>query len=199
MNTIVMAVRMRARSLARSINDAYNLTIPDAEAFLSAHNGPVTFNKTGTSCESANGATCWGKTFGNRIDIYTNAYSENEIGELVPRFIDNHKFPLHELGHTFESSVNSVLGPNYIRNTLTNDPIIRNTDPGDLNGFAGRYPGWRQSPENTAGELFADMTIGFDYNQWATYPTGTLTAMGAARSNFMQTYMPIWAALRIAH
>jgi hypothetical protein len=45
-------------------------------------------------------------------------------------------------------------------------------------------------------EEFADMFLGWNYNQWEPGPDG-LSRLGQARSNFMDRYTASWIALVI--
>jgi hypothetical protein len=63
-------------------------------------------------------------------------------------------------------------------------------------GFAGILYGWQQSPENTTGEEFADMFLGWTYNEWAP-ETDDFYLQGQARAAFMDRHMARWIALVI--
>ena len=64
-------------------------------------------------------------------------------------------------------------------------------------GFAGRLYGWQQSPEATTGEEFADMFLGWNYNQWAPSIDRGFYTVGQARANFMDRHMAPLIALVI--
>lgn len=64
-------------------------------------------------------------------------------------------------------------------------------------GFADTRWGWQQSQEaNRTGEEFADMFLGWNYNQWDPI-TDEDFYIGQARANFMNRYMPSWIAMVI--
>ena len=73
---------------------------------------------------------------------------------------------VHELFHAFENAMQVTLedGTKYkqARSTL---PSRFSRD-----GLAGPYKYWQQSPENTPGEIYADMGVGWIFNQWNTNP-----------------------------
>lgn len=147
--------------------------------FIGVYGGTVTFQKTGQSCAEAFGNdtyTCYGSSHGNTINIYTNA--EGHI-------VDNPRFLIHELGHSFERAVGDSIPSNAI--------IESSDDINNRGGFAGDFPGWQQSTDDSAGEIFADMFIGWVYNQWEVDPfTGALTNDAELKANFMTTNMSIW-------
>ena len=64
-------------------------------------------------------------------------------------------------------------------------------------GFAGLLYGWQQSPEATTGEEFADMFLGWNYNQWAKKDDEDYYDDGQARANFMDRHMAPLIALVI--
>jgi hypothetical protein len=64
-----------------------------------------------------------------------------------------------------------------------------------LGGFAGERFGWQQSADESAGEEFADMFLGWTYNQWQREADGRMTVEGRMRSAFMSEHMPYWASI----
>ena len=86
-----------------------------------------------------------------------------------------------------------------MRDTLGEDENIprRGDDPRNQSyGFAGTFAGWQQSDESTTGEEFADMFLGWNYNQWAPIEDEYYN-IGQARSDFMERNMAPWIALVI--
>lgn len=64
-------------------------------------------------------------------------------------------------------------------------------------GFAGgNFSEWQKSRSGASGEEFADMGIGWTYNQWDSNTKG-LTRAGQARADFMNVNMAIWLTERI--
>ena len=51
---------------------------------------------------------------------------------------------------------------------------------------------WQQTDDPSAGEEFADMFIGWVYNQWEASINGGWSLAGQARASFMDEYMPPW-------
>ena len=115
----------------------------------------------------------------------------------------------HEMGHYFEARVNDILGVNSVRNTLgkyANEDLplnIRIPRRGGDNdevkyGFADTTYIWQFSDLATTGEEYADMFLGWNYNQWEMRDDNSgFTDLGQARSSFMERYMAPWIALVI--
>lgn len=59
-------------------------------------------------------------------------------------------------------------------------------------GFAGGFDQWQfgNSPGSENSEVFADMFIGWVYNQWEVGIDGNLTDLGSQREVFMNNEMP---------
>jgi hypothetical protein len=158
-------------------------------AFLLVYEGPVTFVRKSFECEEG----CFGRTITTReIWVYQNAV------------VNDVRFIVHELGHAFEDALEEIVGDKPPRNRL--DEIQRENpdfpnridnavpDDDDPNfGFAGPFPGWQQSRDESAGEEFADMYIGWTYNTWAS------NLAGWKRANFMSSYMPLWVEMAQNH
>ena len=92
------------------------------------------------------------------------------------------------------------MGDNYVRNQLGKDPDIPRrglNNHEESYGFAGTRWGWQQSPEATTGEEFADMFLGWNYNEWENDPDSRHYVVGQARSNFMNRHTAFWIALVI--
>ncbi|HIP69823.1 MAG TPA: hypothetical protein EYH05_00325 [Anaerolineae bacterium] len=163
------------------------------EAFLYFYGSPVPFYKTGTK----NG-TAYGKY--DRIGAPVNragikVYTAANISSPTAGY----RWATHELGHFFEARVNGIMGNSYVRNKLGDDADItrRGLDNDERSyDFAGTRYGWQQSPAATTGEEFADMFLGWNYNQWETEGNG-LSQLGQARADFMGRYMASWIALVI--
>ena len=163
-----------------------------SETFLALYNGQITFHKTGTDgCPTK---VCYGEWAGNnRINVYTDIYEKDAQGNLtnnskIPKEWAGARWAVHELGHGFEAKVNNVLGAYHVRNNLPENVANRE-------GFAGDYPGWQQSTcsINCNGEIFADMFVGWVYQQWKKNPgTGMLTDAAQAKADHMTTNMSVW-------
>ena len=65
-------------------------------------------------------------------------------------------------------------------------------------GFAGGRWEWQRSSSGLASEEFADMYLGWVYNQWETN-AGVMTESGSMRSDFMNGAMPFAIDLAIGH
>ena len=75
--------------------------------------------------------------------------------------------------------------------TVNSDFPRRDPDNVWRRGYAGLYFGWQQTRVRTAGEEFADMFLGWAYNQWEASPAG------ATRSGWMNANMPRWISLAV--
>jgi hypothetical protein len=60
-------------------------------------------------------------------------------------------------------------------------------------GLEGPLWTWQQSDQNTALEIFADMFLGWVYDEWAGFDTQGYE-VGVDRQNFMNLFMPHWIA-----
>ncbi len=208
--TIEQAVQGVGNALARAHNsfamrafrigaiDSYQ-SLTARDAFLAVYGGRVRFHRPGISCEVALERQCFGSSAGRTITVYTNADGATA---------GNHHFIVHELGHSFESRVNALLGNSYVRNRLGGSPDIARRDldvrDGPNNGFAGPLWGWQQSGSATTGEEFADMFMGWTYNRWQLNLNTRLlrydlTGQGSARSAFMNANMPSWVNLVVTN
>ncbi len=139
--------------------------------------GAVTFNLNSGNCD---GGTCWARADRPRgtVQVYIQNVTNGVYTALNAA---------HELGHTFDwragyqprsdLSAEWNANPNFPRR----DPTNR-----ELRGYAGRRFTWQQSNELTASEEFADMFLGWAYNQWGPGDAGR------ARSLWMTTNMAGW-------
>jgi RHS repeat-associated protein len=120
----------------------------------------------------------WAYTISSReIWIYANA-SESDVAE-------NRRFIVHEVGHAFENALLGTLGAKKGRDELPGELVNRE------GGFAGGFTVWQWSKEETAGEIFADMFIGWVYNRWETIGT-ELAPLGQQRADYMHANMGGW-------
>ncbi len=172
-----------------------------SEAFLAYYGKPALFYKTGDL------KTYYGEYIGLNADNLPtpriNVYKYNldgTVGYYFDRPNFGYRWATHELGHYFEARINGILGTNYVRDdVLGKDTTItrRGLDNDTRSyGFAYFRYGWQQSPQSTTGEEFADMFLGWNYNQWAP-STDRDYLVGQARSNFMDRHMAPWIALVI--
>ena len=97
---------------------------------------------------------------------------------------------VHELGHALDQRGGRRARADLQAEWATNSGFPRRTT-GEFGGFAGPYLGWQQTQVATAGEEFADMFLGWAYNQWETSPAG------ATRSGWMNANMPRWISLAV--
>jgi RHS repeat-associated protein len=154
-------------------------------AFLLVYGGPVHFVRKSFECAEG----CFGRSISTQeIWVYQNAVVRDE------------RFIVHELGHGFENALGAITGSKPPRATLAR---IQSSDPNFPNrfvtgqeppyGFAGPFPGWQQSRDESAGEEFADMYIGWTYNTWHQ------GSAGRQRASFMSTNMPLWVDMTLTH
>ncbi len=64
-------------------------------------------------------------------------------------------------------------------------------DPNGTWGFAGRRWGMQRSDQGRASEEFADMYVGWVYNEWEPGRDGWSEA-GQMRADFMNSNMSMW-------
>ncbi len=171
------------------------------EAFLYFYEGSAWFHKTGKTLQKYD-KPVFGQWIGknNKIEVYTDIYEINDENDTrtskIPRESNGYRWATHELGHGFEYKVNLVKGGSYVRNLLPDN--IANRD-----GFRGPFPGWQQStcadPTGCRGEFFADMFIGWNYNEWELKNefTEDLSDNALLKKGFMDQYMARWIALVI--
>ena len=155
------------------------------------YGGTINFRKTGESCSTATGYSgCWGKTFlregGHEIDVYTDA---NLAGG------DAH-WAVHEFGHAFVNTgrghpISTLQMYQDLQPGFPNRPLTPNNPKGTW-GFAGPRWGWQRSDQGRASEEFADMFLGWVYNQWEPDVDGGWSPAGQMRADFMNSYMPFW-------
>lgn len=122
------------------------------------------------------------------IRVYKNAFTPYGGGTF--KAIQN---AIHELGHGFDRQADDPrgdLGDRWNDNTDGAFPR-RDPDNADQRGYAGNRWGWQQSAEQTTGEEFADMYLGWSYDEWETQD-GELTDDGQMRSDWMNENMGEW-------
>ena len=191
--TIQESATVTGTRLAETLNALHpDWNLSAEEAFLLVYGGSINFKKMGVACASG----CWGETFlrdGGRheIEVYTDIFDEDGNNNLVG---DAH-WAVHEFGHAF---VNAIAGgTTAIMRPVTWLKVYQNMFPnfpnrpdgsakGDTWGFAGGRWEWQRSPSGDASEEFADMYLGWVYNQWEASPAGQM------RAGFTDTYMPMW-------
>lgn len=192
MATIQESATMTGTRWAETLNATHGWNLSASEAFLLVYGGSVNFHKTGESCLDATGYSgCWGSSMGrNSIHVYTDA-GDTLIG-------DPH-WAVHELGHSYVSAVGSfsVGGQSYTLPSLLQyiqeNHGFPDRPPGSDRdgtwGFAGGRWEWQRSSSGLASEEFADMYLGWVYNQWEM-EAGSLSVAGQYRSDFMNAVMP---------
>jgi hypothetical protein len=155
------------------------------QAGFGTHSSPLVFS----NCGNCSG---FGINAGIRDIRFRDFYSNSR---------KNIKFIIHELGHAFNNSVADFLGYNndQINNDGTPYAALKeewkttaylerknygNTD-NFYHGFAGGWEDWQFAKynKNTNGEIWADMFLGWVYNQWGN------NQQGADRSNLMNNLM----------
>lgn len=155
------------------------------EAFLGVFDGPITMHKyTDRSCTVASGCRAWASRTETTISVGKEG-------------VTNHYLFIHEIFHTLDIVVlgnaanETLLAAQQAAPNFPNRPNLNG--PSDLKwGFAGEnFSEWQKSRSGASGEEFADMGIGWTYNQWDTDADG-LTDFGRARANFMDVNMAIW-------
>lgn len=187
------AIQKGARIWGQTLANVLNTQHPDwylsaQEAFLLVHQGSVTFQHMGATCETGCGAETQSR---NLIHVYKKAITHQT------------HWAIHELGHAFNQAARGKP-----RETLEAVQAASSTFPNrtgastiDSFGFAGDHTHpwmWQHSRDASANEEIADMMVGFAYNRWEVDTrTGLLSPEGQARSDFMATNMPLWVNLAI--
>lgn len=190
MNTILDGALAVGRRLAETLNAAYpgwNLT--PIEAFLLVYGGSVSFLKMGGENRSY-----WGETF------FRSGKHVVEIYGRPANFDGDVRWAVHELGHAFVNAVagraNPVAALEGIQRLVYRFPDRPPTAPDEPTGtwgFAGRRWGWQRSDQGAASEEFADMFVGWVYNQWEPSGNGMGWSLaGQMRANYMDVMMPLW-------
>ncbi len=208
--TIQQSAYDTGSALARTINAAHpSWNLSPEEAFLLVYGGSVTFTKTGQSCLVATGYSgCWGRSTGkNSVEVFTDIVDAGGVNRLVG---DVH-WAVHELGHSFVSAVGKFSlrtgGPSYTLPSLLEaiqglgigfPDRPSGSEKTETWGFAGGRWEWQRSSSGLASEEFADMYLGWVYNQWETN-AGVMTESGSMRSDFMNGAMPFAIDLAIGH
>ena len=187
MATIRESATVTGTELAETLNAAHpgwNLSASDA--FLLIYGGSVNFRKTGTACASG----CWGETFFrggvHEIEVYTDA--DLAAGDA--------RWAVHELGYAFVNTgrghpVSTLARYQNLMEGFPDRPITPNDRNGTW-GYAGTRWGWQRSDQGKPSEEFADMYLGWVYNQWKVGRNGSWTDAGQMRARFMNSYMPMW-------
>jgi hypothetical protein len=129
------------------------------------------------------------------IYIYSNA-SAAAVAE-------NPRFVVHETGHAFEKALREALPRQRLGREYIDTEYLWSRNGQGTSGFAGGLWDWQWSrqdgplnlEDNTdgRGEIFADMFIGWVYNQWEMNSTGSgWTELGQARADLMSSRVPDW-------
>jgi RHS repeat-associated protein len=166
-------------------------------AFFGIHGGRVTFK-----WNSYSEGNHWGRAENARkIMIFKNTPQDLMTSDSGQRFIT------HEMGHAFE---NAYLEVHKTGHKPARNLIAANNQLNNRLGFADGFLIWQWSEDNSSGEIFADMFVGWAFNSWApppTAPSGTDLhgrqnenyLYGLSKSKFMMEFMPIWIYDTIEH
>jgi len=98
---------------------------------------------------------------------------------------------VHELGHLFDWRAGRGRPAADLQAEWNVNPNFPRRSPNNAQwrGYAGPRFTWQQSSDQSASEEFADMFLGWAYNQWER------SAAGATRSQWMTTNMAGWITL----
>jgi hypothetical protein len=132
--------------------------------------------------------------------VYANAFGNDE-------YLDHgSQNTVHELGHAFgqrtgwDQDAQNWRAYAHLEDTWDawnargqNFPQRPATPRTQEGGFAGTYLGWQQSTVATSNEVFADMFLGFTYNNWSTTDPA-----GAILSGWMGANVPRLMPLAVA-
>ncbi len=160
-------------------------------------NHPFRYEMVNKMCSEG----CFGRTLSDRhVEFYR--YYLTEANTRAFTHIDV-SLVIHENAHAFENALARFLGYKPPRNQLSAAQSADfsfpdrpdNCGSSDYCGFAGDPYQWQQSISGAPEEEFADMFIGWAFNRWENTELGRES--GQARSNFMNTYMPLWVNLAL--
>jgi hypothetical protein len=204
MYSAVQADQLRARHIADTIggdpsdySSASHLWGLSQDELFQTVMGDVTYVRSANQC-----ADCWASVNGSTVTVYDNAFSN-------PNYLQQGKLNSgHELGHVFAQRTGWVPDPTrpsggqykaYLRleqtwavePTMPRRPANPRTNAGP---FAGTYLGWQQSTDPSSNEMFADMFLGWTYDNWSTTPN----AGGSSASGWMNMNMPALIPLAVA-
>ena len=173
-------------------------------AFTSIHDEKITFRKLNSDG--------WGEVSDfHTINIYRDGYffqvgdffNDGKIthGRINPVLTGSHaekwakykRFITHEVGHAFDNAtyvIGNQLGRNAVHKSRGTDHDVIS----DLTGFAGPRQDWqwRLARMDTHTEIFADMFVGWVYDQFEVDEESKLTEMGQRRYDFMKPRMRSW-------
>jgi hypothetical protein len=163
-------------------------------AFRAVYHDTMTFG----TCKS-NQCSAWAYTKSGKEILFKDFYDD-------PR--RNTRFIIHELGHAFDYMVcgntdKCVLEPNSARFGLMGKMGTELPDELDGSfalgrkgytgskespfwGFAGGWQEWQFGKNDETGEVFADMFLGWTFNEWGADRSGT------NRESYMNQYMPLY-------
>jgi RHS repeat-associated protein len=102
---------------------------------------------------------------------------------------------VHEFGHGIDQLGGNVASGDLAAAWNTEHDLTRTAG-----GFSGPFP-WQQStPDtaNTASEVFADMFLGWTYNQWQANPRALDYGAGMVKAQYMRANMPGVIALAVS-
>jgi RHS repeat-associated protein len=151
-------------------------------AFLLVYKGSVTFMHKPIS--SGDGSGSYAQTQDRNMVWVFKDYKENYA-------VDHPGWIIHELGHAFQQALSPGAPWNSpTNNGLLGDLLKRSGGRDDLYaGFKGGFESWQYSRQTTPSEIYADMFLGWVYNEWASKKEGVFTPLGQRRADFMDQIM----------
>jgi RHS repeat-associated protein len=178
-------------------------SIDPITAFFKIHGGRIKLNLVNYLSEH----DAWGLALTSQaIRIYKDAPLDRMSREFDQGYAwDLHsggrlgRFITHEMGHVFENAYERDFREKPGRYLIdTKYKHLKNSD-----GFATDHRGisdmqwqWRAEGDNTGGEIFADMFVGWVHNNWMKEPASKWLMpqylTGLERASFMNENMPIW-------
>lgn len=191
-DTIWASAMTVGRRLALTLHETYGWNLSASDAFLLVYGGSVNFQKMGVACAQG----CWGRSTGrNSIEVYTDI-----VDGGVNRLIGDRHWAVHELGHSFVNATGGSLPLTHYENLQRVGYADRGGTCLNNCGFAGGQWEWQRSGSGETSEEFADMFLGWVYNQWesgGTAATNGLTLNGYQRSLFMNNLMPTYVDMTV--
>jgi len=96
---------------------------------------------------------------------------------------------VHELGHAFSKVTGGAARDSIPVNLLRDADGDHIDEFGRYYGFAGGWDDWQFGWDNTRSEVFADMFVGWTYNNW---DLGHRENLGVPRQDHMDVVMTDW-------
>jgi hypothetical protein len=160
----------------------YETLVTPEQAFKSIHGGPILFLRSSETPGNI------GLTLSKDTIIIYN-YKDSNLKIYGDYILKRPKLVTHELGHAFEDGTDNEFLQAWNSNLDRSGTDDHKDSMGTYFGFAGGYENWQFGWDNTPKEVFADMYLGWVYNQWDIHDINNPNGPGYTRWNFMHSIM----------